>query len=120
MARSDFNYIPVNQKFNNNNDNFRIPFRVELSAGQKVVDDGYLLITVRDVDSNNHEIAINGHTLTGFDIPKPPADSSAWFTYMDRIQPEANLHSGTNILEIHRVGDDNFEVKDLVINWRES
>lgn len=118
MARSDFNYIPVNHTFNANSPVFERDFRVELSAGQEAVDDGYLLITVRSVDSQSHRIQINGTNLSGFDIPLPPGNSDAWLTYMDRIQPNV-LNSGTNNIQITRIGNDNFEVKDIVVHWRE-
>ena len=118
MARGDFNYVPVNHTFTANSPTFERNFRVELS-GQSVVDDGYLLITVRSVDAGSHQILINGHQLSGFDIPLPPGNSDAWLTYMDRIQPGA-LRGGTNELEIRRIGNDNFVVKDVVVHWREA
>jgi hypothetical protein len=119
MARGDFNYIPVNHTFNANTPTWETDFPVELSAGQSVVDEGYLLITVRNVDSDNHRIQINGQDLSGFDIPVAPGNSSTWFTYMDRIQPDV-LHGGTNNIQITKVGQDGFSVKDLVIHWREA
>ena len=119
MARSDFNYIPVNHTFTANSPVFDRNFPVELSTGQAVVDDGYLTITVRSVDSQNHRIAINGRDLSGFDIPLPPGNSDAFLTYMDRIQPNV-LQGGTNRIQITRVGNDDFVVKDMVIHWREA
>jgi hypothetical protein len=119
MARADFNYIPVNRTLTENSTFFEDNFTVELSSGQRVVDDGYLLITVRSVDLESHEIKINGEKLSGFDIPKPPGNSDAWFTYMDRIQPGL-LHSGMNTIQIIRVGNDDFVIKDLVVHWREA
>lgn len=119
MARSDFNYIPVNHTFTASAPVFEKNFPVELSAGQEVVDDGYLLITVRSVDLDSHTIQINGKQLSGFDIPLPPGDSDAWLTYMDRIQPNV-LRAGTNNIQITRVGNDDFVVKDIVVHWREA
>ena len=116
-TRSDFNYIPVRREFNANNPEFQINFPIE-TAGQSVVDDGYLIITVRSVDLDSHRIRINNTDLTSFDIPLPPGNSDAFLTYMDRIQPGV-LREGSNTLEIIRVGNDNFLVRDLVINWRE-
>jgi hypothetical protein len=118
MARGDFNYIPVNHTFTANSPVFEQDFQVQLGSGQDVVDDGYLLITVRNVDLQSHQIQINGTNLSGFDIPNPPGGSSAWLTYMDRIQPNL-LQQGTNNIQITRIGNDNFEVKDLVVHWRE-
>jgi hypothetical protein len=119
MARSDFNYIPVNHTFTANAPVFERNFPVELSTGQAVVDDGYLLITVRSVDSESHRIQINGTDLSSFDIPLPPGNSDAWLTYMDHIQPNV-LRSGTNNIQITRVGNDDFVVRDIVIHWRET
>ncbi len=119
MARGDFNYIPVNHNFTANSPVFDIDFQVQLDRGQELVDDdGYLLITVRSVNSQNHKIQINGKDLSGFDIPAAPRDSNAWLTYMDRIQPNT-LNSGTNNIQITRVGNDDFRVKDMVVHWRE-
>jgi hypothetical protein len=118
MATGDFNYIPVNHTFTASSPVFDKDFAVQLGASQAVVDDGYLLITVRSVDTENHRIKINGKDLSGFDIPKPPGGSEAWLTYMDRIQPNV-LHGGTNHLQIIRVGNDDFVVKDIVVHWRE-
>lgn len=119
MARGDFNYLPVNHTFTASSPNWERNFPVELSSGEAVVDDGYLLITVRSVDSQNHRIQINDQDLSGFDIPLPPGNSDAWLTYMDRIQPNA-LHGGTNNIQITRVGNDDFVVKDIVVHWREA
>lgn len=119
MARSDFNYTPVNQLFNDANSTFETNFIVDLSSSQSVVDDGYLLITVRSVDFAGHQILINNTQLGSFDIPLPPGDSDAWLTYMDRIEPGI-LRGGTNELEIRRKGSDNFVVKDVVVHWRET
>lgn len=118
-VRSDFNYIPVNHTFTANAPVWEANFPVELNVPlEAIVDDGFLLITVRSVDSASHTIQINGQNLSGFDIPLPPANSDAWLTYMDRIQPNV-LHVGTNNIQITRVGNDDFVVKDLVVNWRE-
>ena len=119
MARGDFNYIPVNHTFTANSPTWEKEFRVQTSSGQTVVDDGYVLITVKSVDSENHKIAINGVDLKGFDIPLPPGSSNAWLTYMDRIE-ENVLHKNTNRIRITRVGNDDFTVKDLVVHWREN
>ncbi|MCF6237100.1 MAG: hypothetical protein L3J70_12140 [Gammaproteobacteria bacterium] len=119
MARSDFQYIPIHHIFKATSPVFEKDFRVELNTGQKVVDDGYLLITVKSVDLDSHKIQINGADLSGFDIPLPPGNSNAWLTYMDRIQPNT-LKSGINNIQITRVGNDDFQVKDIVIHWRES
>lgn len=122
MARGDFNYIPVNHTFTENDPVFERKFPVETGKLQ-VVDDGYLLITARSVDASNHRIRINGTELSGFDIPLPPGNSNAWFTYMDRIQPGV-LKPGTNTLQIIRAkepdNEPNFVVKDVVVHWREA
>ena len=53
MARGDFNCIPVNHTFNSANPVWETGFTVETTGGQQVIDDGYLLITVRSVDLSN-------------------------------------------------------------------
>jgi hypothetical protein len=117
MARGDFNYIRVSRTLTASNPVFETKFPVEVGNG-KVVDDGYLLVTVRSVDSDKHRIRINGQELSGFDIPLPPGNTNAWFTYMDRIQPGV-LKPGTNTLQIVRSANDNFVIRDVVVHWRE-
>ena len=119
MARSDFNYIPVNAELGSLNPTWRTSFPVELSAGQSVVDDAYLLITVNHVNSDAHRIFINNVALTGFDIPSAPGKSVSWFTYMDRIQTGV-LRGGMNEVRIDCIGGDFFRVKEMVIHWREA
>ncbi|MDX8346565.1 hypothetical protein SLH49_01090 [Cognatiyoonia sp. IB215446] len=118
MSRGDFNYIPVNQTLNANNPVVEIDFPIVVGDGRTISDDGYLLITVRSVDAQSHRIRINNRELGGFDVPLPPDNSDAWFTYMDRIEPGV-LRPGINELQIRRIGDDNFVVRDMVIHWRE-
>lgn len=118
MARSDFYYIPVHHTFTATSPVFERDFQVQVGPNQEVKDDGYLVITVKSVDLTSHRIQINNKDLSGFDIPTPPANSNAWLTYMDRIQ-KGVLKEGKNELQITRVGNDNFVVKDVVVNWRE-
>lgn len=118
MARADFFYMPVNHTFTANSPTWKRDFPVQLSSGQAVFETGYLLITVRSVDLESHEIQINDQNLSGFDIPLPPGNSNAWLTYMDRIQPNV-LKGGSNNIQITRVGNDDFVVKDIVVHWRE-
>jgi hypothetical protein len=80
---------------------------------------GYLLITVRSVDSSSHRIIINGKDLLGWDIPLPPGNSDAWFTYTDQIEPGI-LQAGGNNLRITRSGNDDFAVRDVIVHWREA
>lgn len=115
MARGDFDYILVLHTFNANNPTWATNFPVNVDAGLNIVDDGYLLITVRSVDSQAHRIQINGQDLSGFDIPLPPGNSHAWLTYMDRIQPGL-LRPGLNNIQNTRVGNDNFVVRDVVVH----
>jgi hypothetical protein len=118
MARSDFRYIPVNHTFTANDPSWDNQFPVELDPGEAVSEEeGYLLVTARSVDSQNHEISINGQNMSGFDIPLPPGNSDAWLTYMDRIGGNV-LHGGLNQIRITRMANDDFVVKDLVVHWR--
>ncbi len=113
MARSDFNWIPINQTFNNSNQSFTINFPIE--GNLNPVDDGYLLITAHNVSHQSHHILINNVQLSGWDIP---IHNPGWQTWMDRIQPGV-LHTGTNSLTITRGSNDDFTVKDAVVHWRE-
>ena len=77
----------------------------------------YLVVTVFDVESSNHRIIINGQDLGGFDIPRGPAENR-WQTHMDRIESGV-LRSGTNTIQLRRAsGEDNFVVRDVVVQWR--
>ena len=112
MARSDFNLIPINRTFTVNAPSFTREFPIE--GNQAPVDDAYILITARDVSLSTHRIFINNQSLSGFDIPS----ESGWQTWMDNIPPGI-LQSGTNTLRIDRIGNDNFTVRNVVVNWRE-
>jgi len=113
MARSDFNYIPVNHFFTVNSPSITLQFPIE--GNQNPIDDAYLLITAHNVSIQSHEIRINNSNLSGWDIP---IHNPGWQTWMDRIQPGV-LHSGTNMITITRTSNDDFTVKDIVVNWRE-
>jgi len=118
MTQADFAYIPVNFTFTAANPTFQTGFNIDqaLVGGWM---GGYLLITVRSVDSDSHRIFINSKELLGWDIPLPPANSDAWFTYMDRIDPGV-LQAGGNSIRITRSGNDDFAVRDVVVHWREA
>ncbi len=114
-TRSDFNVIPIRRTFNSSNNAFSVNFPIE--AG-KIVDDGYLVMQVRSVgEPGNHQLRINGETIP-FDFQPAPGTSQAWLAWMTTFRPGV-LKSGSNRIEIERIGSDNFEVRDIVINWRE-
>lgn len=113
MARSDFNWIPVNHTFTVNSPSITLEFPIE--GTQAPIDDAYLLITAHNVSHQSHEIRINNQPLSGWDIP---IHNPGWQTWMDRIQPGI-LKTGMNSITIVRSADDDFTVKDIVVNWRE-
>lgn len=121
MSRADFNYIPVQNQFTALRPRFGTSFPIHVGNGREISDDAYLLITVQHVDADTHRISINNKTLDDrdpIDIPKPPGSSAALLTYMKHIQPGV-LQAGPNDLNIFRVADDDFFVKEVVIHWRE-
>ncbi len=113
MARSDFNWLSVNHTFTVTNPSFTKAFPIEGNLSPK--DDGYLLITAHNVSHQGHQILINNVPLPGWDIP---ISSPGWQTWMDHIQPGL-LKKGMNSITIIRSSDDDFTVKDVVVNWRE-
>ncbi|MGK7888669.1 MAG: hypothetical protein AB4042_05000 [Leptolyngbyaceae cyanobacterium] len=114
---SDFNVIPVRQTFDSNNRLFSVNFPVETGSA-RIVDDGYLIMQVRSVgEPGSHQLRLNGEIIP-FDFQPAPGASQAWLAWMTTFRPGV-LNSGTNRLEIERIGSDNFEVRDVVINWRE-
>jgi hypothetical protein len=119
MARSDFNYVPINGRLSPANPTIHADFPVELSSDQAVVDDGYLLINVQYSRSARHQIFINDVALTGTDIPEAPGNSNAMLTYMDRIQPGV-LRRGMNTIRFVVGPSSVLEIKDVVIHWREA
>lgn len=70
-----------------------------------------------DVGSYGHEIAVNGETLSGFDIP--PNDG--WQYWVDSLTG-ASLHAGTNTIQIRRDPDaeDAFAIGTMRIHWKEA
>jgi len=116
MARSDFNLIPIAHKFTVAAPSVSKNFPIE--GTQKPIDDAYLLVQVRGVSTYTHSIQINDVELGGVDIPPAPGNSQAWLLWMDHIPPNV-LKSGTNEITITRQGNDDFEIKNVVVNWRE-
>ena len=116
MARSDFNWVPIGHKFTNGAPTVIKDFPIE--GNQQPIDDAFLLIQVRGVSVGTHRIQINGTQLAGFDLPPAPGSSQAWLTWMDHIPPNL-LKSGLNTIRIDRVGNDDFEINAVVVNWRE-
>lgn len=118
MARSDFNWIHVAQRFNNSNPDVIVDFPIEGSGEfSEIVDDAYLLIQAQNISSDFHRISINGEPLPGIDLPK----RDGWQTWMDRIPPGL-LNFGTNTIRITRIipSDDQFYINGVVVNWREN
>ncbi|MFD1513092.1 DUF7383 domain-containing protein [Halomarina rubra] len=78
--------------------------------------DGYVTIQALDVDSYDHEVLVNGESLSGFDIP--PA--SGWQCWMDVITG-ATLREGTNTIQVRRDTDtrDAFVLGTVRVTWRE-
>ncbi|ELZ94820.1 hypothetical protein C440_07087 [Haloferax mucosum ATCC BAA-1512] len=77
----------------------------------------YIGIQAFDVGEYEHEIKINGESLSGFDIP--PNDG--WQYWVDTITG-ADLVEGTNTIQIVRddSGYDAFAVGTVTIHWKES
>lgn len=117
-TRSDFNVIPVRREFNSNNPSFSADFRVE---GAQIVDDGYLVMQVQGVgEPGTHRITLNNFDIEGnFDFKPAPGGSQAWLAWMTTFEPDKLLPDEINTLRIQRIGNDNFRVGDIVINWRE-
>lgn len=117
ITRSDFNVIPVRQNFDSNNQSFSADFRVE---GDQIVDDGYIVMQVRSIgEPGRHKIFLNNEEIEGhFDFKPAPGGSHAWVSWMTTFKPD-KLKPGINRIRIKREGSDNFEVGDMVVNWRE-
>ena len=115
MARSDFAWINFDVQFNSNNTEATRTFTVEgnpLNSGN-----GYLLIQVQDVERGNHRILINDQDLPSFDIPVQ-AGNQLRTTWMDRV-PQSLLDQGQNRITIRRVGNEDFFVFNVMLQWRE-
>ena len=78
--------------------------------------DHYVEIQLYDVGSYDHEITINGTTLSGFDLPP----GEGWQYWLDNAV-NVDLQSGENTLRIcrDRTSDDAFAVGNVVVNWKE-
>lgn len=112
MARADFNWVPIKHNFTTQKPSVLKTFPIE-GLGNPL-DDGFLLIQARGVSSGSHRVFVNDQALPGLDIPK----HDGWQTWVDRI-PEGTLHSGENTIRIERIGQDEFRVEAVVVNWRE-
>lgn len=118
MARSDFNMIPINQKFTAAAPYKKVGFPIE--GNQAPVDDAYLILQAQGVASI-HAIVINDETIGGVALAAAPGNSQAWRMGMAHIPPGL-LHSGNNKIEIerHPTTNDDFRVGWVVVNWREN
>ena len=119
MARSDYTLVPINQTLTENNPTVTRSFNIEgtpININNRL--DAYLLIQVRSVGDNRHRISINNRQLPGFDLPSAPGRSEAFLLWMDHI-PANFLRSGRNTITITRTVNDNFEVRNVVVHWRE-
>ncbi|MEM9091988.1 MAG: hypothetical protein AAGC93_25040, partial [Cyanobacteria bacterium P01_F01_bin.53] len=118
-ARSDFNWVPINVSFNDNRPTTTVEFPIEGldDFGGEPIDDAYLIIKASGVSSNAHRIFINNQPLPGIDLPISQTTTPVG-TWMDRIPPGL-LKEGTNTIRIDRIGEDNFFVSGVAINWRE-
>ncbi len=117
MARSDYKLIQVQQNFTQSNPTFTTNFDIEGNPINNFVD-AYLLVQVRGVADSRHRISINNRSLPDFDLPPAPGNSQSWLLWMDHI-PTDFLRSGNNSITITRGANDNFEVNNVVVNWRE-
>lgn len=76
----------------------------------------YVQMQVYDVGTYDHEMLINGETLSGFDVPA----HTGWQYWMDTLTA-ARLRDGENTLQFRRETstDDNFVIGTVTINWKE-
>ena len=120
MARSDYRLISIDHLFTENAPTVTRSFNVEgdLNVNRNDRTDAYLIVQVRAVEDSRHVIKINNRDLPGFDLPPAPGRSQSFVLWMDRI-PFGFLRSGGNTITITRTVNDNFEVKDVVVHWRE-
>ena len=117
MARSDYKLIPIEQNFTQSNPTVTKNFDIEGRPLNNFLD-AYLLVQVRGVADSRHRISINNSELPDFDLPPAPGNSQAFLLWMDHI-PTGFLRSGNNTITITRGANDNFEVKNVVVHWRE-
>lgn len=115
MARADFNWVPIGHTFTAASPTVTRNFNVNGAP----VDDAFLLVQVKGVDSGAHSIKINDQELAGMDLPPAPGGSEAWFTWMDHIPPGTLKANQNNRITITRQSNDNFTVSAVVVNWRE-
>lgn len=119
VTRADFDIITVRQTFNSNNNDRTFNFRIEPSAPSIGDDLAYVIMQVRSVgEPANHQIIINDRLVDDFSFQPAPGASQAWLTHMFTFSTDF-LEIGINRFRIRRRGNDNFEIRDIVIHWRE-
>jgi hypothetical protein len=118
MARSDFNWVAIRQAFTVDAPTVQKEFPIE--GTQQPIDDAYLLLQIRGVNGpgqSDHKIFLNGVGLGAWDVPGM-FGSNLWHVWVERVEPDL-LKAGTNTIRIDRIGDDDFEVLDVLVHWRE-
>lgn len=124
-TRSDFAVVRVDAHFGDNAGDISsgLPFVGNQKSVNFTIDGvpsgkGYILINSFDVDSQSHQVQINGKNLPGADLVTK-ASNNRWQTRMRDI-PSGVLKQGGNTLTIKRAsGGDNFLITETVVNWRE-
>lgn len=124
-TRSDFAVVRVDAHFGDNAGDLStsLPFVGNQKSVSFTIDGvpsgkGYILINSFDVDSESHQVQINGNDLPGRDLVTN-AGANRWQTRMRDI-PGGVLKQGGNTLTIKRAsGGDNFLITETVVNWRE-
>jgi hypothetical protein len=116
MSVSDFNIVSINQLFSQANPSVTKFFTI--GGDQDPHDDAFLLIQMSGVRKQGHRIEINDTELPGSDLPVAPHESEAEFTWLEHV-PAGVLKAGENKLSIAKGADDNFRIRNVVVNWRE-
>ncbi|MBK8021103.1 MAG: hypothetical protein IPK19_06620 [Chloroflexi bacterium] len=82
----------------------------------KPTETGYMLIQTLAVGLSSHKILINGHMLSGLNLPQ----HDGWQTWMIVIDVGLLRH-GTNTVQFVRdaMTNDSFVVGNVVVHWRE-
>ena len=76
-------------------------------------EEGYIIIQLYNVNAK-HRILINGRNLPEHDIL---VDTKGWTIWTDEI-PNGVLIQGTNSIRIEAVGNDNFAIRHIILQWR--
>lgn len=120
IIRSDFVLLRIRSKLGSNESSLpesNFPFIGNSVEKEFHIDgipqEGYIIIQLYNVNAE-HRILVNGKNLPEHDIL---VNTKGWTIWTDEI-PNGILVNGPNSIRIEAIGNDNFAIRHIILQWR--